>query len=251
MVDQAVASLSSEPLTPSEWSTPVQFVKGVGPRVALTLQKLGLQTVQDLLYHFPHRYEDRSNFRPLRLLAHGETVCTSGTLVGLDAQRAQRRNLWIIKAMIKDETGAAELVFFNQFWLRDVMGRLKGKPISVYGTVQRSGGLPQFHHPDWEELVDEGDSIHVNRIVPIHPLTEGLSVKTLRQAIYNAVEPYARLAPDLLPVALKRRLDLMEVGEALVQIHYPDNKIRLEEARRRLVFDELFLLQTALALRKH
>src|SRR5829696_2165329 len=106
MGDQAVESLPTEPVTspgiPAEWATQVQYVKGVGPRVALTLQKMGLHTVQDLIHHFPHRYEDRSNFQPLRLLAHGETVCTAGTLMGVDSQRTARRNLFIVKAVIKD-----------------------------------------------------------------------------------------------------------------------------------------------------
>src|SRR2546428_4081713 len=232
-------------------ATPLQFVKGVGPRVALTLQKLGLHTVEDMLFHFPHRYEDRSNFRPLGQVRHNETVCTSGEVVGVTIDRTARRGLLLTRVLIQDTSGAAELVFFSQPWLKDVFNRLKGNRICAYGQVDRQSGRPTFRHPDWEELSDESDSLHVNRIVPVHPLTEGLAAKTLRNIAFNTVQRYAELVPDVLPRELTRRLQLMEVVPAMRQIHFPDSAVALEAARRRLVFNELFLLQTALAKRKH
>src|SRR5438067_9217851 len=104
MGDEAVESLAPAQRGPAEWATPVQYVKGVGPRVALTLQKMGLCTVGDLLLHFPHRYEDRRHFRPLGQLRHGETVCTSGTIFGVEVTRTPRRNMLILKAVIRDAT---------------------------------------------------------------------------------------------------------------------------------------------------
>jgi len=231
-------------------ATPLQFVKGVGPRVALTLQKIGLHTVEDLLYHFPHRYEDRSNFRPLGRTRHNETVCTSGEVCSVTVDRTARQGLLLTRVLIQDTSSAAELVFFRQPWLKDVFNRLKGKRICVYGLVDRQGGRPTFRHPEWEELSDESDSLHVNRIVPVHPLTEGLAAKTLRTIAFNTVQKYAALVPDVLPRELTRRLQLMDVVPAMVQIHFPESTVALEAARRRLVFDELFLLQMALAKRK-
>src|SRR5947208_3704044 len=112
-------------------ATPLQFVKGVGPRVALTLQKIGLHTVEDLLYHFPHRYEDRRNFRPLSQARHNETVCTSGEVLGVTVDRTARQGLLLTRVVIQDASSAAELVFFRQPWLKDVFNRLKGKRICV------------------------------------------------------------------------------------------------------------------------
>src|SRR5207302_6271232 len=89
-------------------ATPLQFVKGVGPRVALTLQKLGLQTVEDMLFHFPHRYEDRRNFRPLGQARHGETVCTSGEVVGVTVDRTARRGLLLTRDLLRDAAAASD-----------------------------------------------------------------------------------------------------------------------------------------------
>src|ERR1051326_7834287 len=95
-------------------ATPLQFVKGVGPRIALTTQKLGLVTVEALLFHFPHRYEDRRNFRPLGQVRHGETVCTSGQVVGVTVDRTARRGLLLTRAVIRDSSGPAGLGVVGQ-----------------------------------------------------------------------------------------------------------------------------------------
>jgi ATP-dependent DNA helicase RecG len=234
----------------------VQYVKGVGPRLALTLRKLELFTVEDLLFHFPNRYEDRTHFRPLGQLRDGDVVLSCGTVVGAGVERTAKRGMLITRVAIQDATGSAALVFFAQPWLKEIFLRLQGQPISVYGQVKRDrlSAAPTFRQPEWEELAEEGEApgrgLHVNRIVPVYPLTEGLAAKTLRAAIYHAVERYAGYVPDLIPPPLKDRLGLTDMTTALLQIHFPDSLPMLEAARRRLVFDELFFLQTALALRK-
>jgi ATP-dependent DNA helicase RecG len=251
---ESASSPSPPPAGPSTFSeglaTPLQFVKGVGPRIALTLQKLGLLVVEDLLYHFPHRYEDRRNFRPLGQARHNETVCSSGQVVGVTVDRTARRGLLLTRVLIQDTSGPAELVFFSQPWLKDVFNRLKGSRVCVYGLVDRQSGRPTFRHPEWEELSDDTDSLHVNRIVPIHPLTEGLAARTLRNIAFNTVQKYAAFVPDVMPRELVGRLGLADVVTAMRQIHFPDSIPALEAARRRLVFDELFMLQMALAKRK-
>jgi ATP-dependent DNA helicase RecG len=231
--------------------TAVQFVKGVGPRYALSLEKLGIVTVEDLLFHFPHRYEDRRNFRPLGRVMHGDTVVASGQVVGATLERSSRRNMTLMKAIIRDHSGHAELVFFNQHWLKNTFDRLKGREVSIYGTGQRSGGMLSFQHPEWEELTGDEDSIHLHRIVPIHPATEGLTPKLIRNMVWNALEKYGHLVRELLPpgVVAARGLPPMEIS--LRQAHFPDGPESLERARYRLVYDELFRLQCALALRKH
>ncbi len=234
-----------------ELGTAIQFVKGVGPRYAgLLSEKLGLATVEDLLFHFPHRYEDRRCFRPLGQVGHGEAVVVSGTVVGAAVERSRNRGMLLMKAVIRDSTGHAELVFFNQHWLQNVFNRLKGRSVSVYGTASRTGGILSFQHPEWEELTGDDQSIHLHRIVPVHPATEGITAKMVRNMVWNALEKYADLVPEVLPGAVLRERSMAPLSWCLRQVHFPDSAENLEAARRRLVFDELFRLQCALAMRR-
>ena len=246
----AYASAPSAPPTTGDLQTPVQFVKGVGPRYAAALEKLGVVTVEDLLFHFPHRYEDRRNFRPLGRIMQGEVVVTSGRVIGATVERSPKRGMTLMKAVIQDHSGHAELVFFNQHWLKNVFERLRGREVSVYGTAQRSGGALSFQHPEWEELSGEDDSIHLHRIVPVHGATEGLTAKVLRGMVWNALDRYGDLVQEVLPPYLIAERNLPPMELSLRQVHFPDSERSLESARRRLVFDELFRLQCALALRK-
>jgi len=232
----------------------VQFVKGVGPRYAAALEKIGVLTVEDLLFHFPLRYEDRRSFRPLGRVMHGETVVTSGRVIGAVLERSPKRGMSLAKAVIQDHSGTAELVFFNQHWLKTVFDRLKGKEITVYGTANRQstgrGAMLSFQHPEWEELIAEADSIHLHRIVPVHPATEGVTPKGIRNMVWNALQKYGDCLHELLPPDLVRRKRLPPFEQCVRQVHFPDSPEALETARHRLVFDELFRLQCALALRK-
>jgi ATP-dependent DNA helicase RecG len=235
----------------TELQTAAQFVRGVGPRyAALLAEKLGIHTVEDLLFHFPHRYEDRRNFRPLGQVRHGEAVVVSGQVVGAAVERSRNRGMVLMKAVIRDATGHAELVFFNQGWLQKVFERLKGRSVSVYGTASRTGGALSFQHPEWEELSSDDDSIHLHRIVPVHPATEGITSKVVRNMVWNALEKFGGLVPEVLPEAVLRERRLPPLDWCLRQVHFPDSAEKLEAARGRLVFDELFRLQCALGLRR-
>jgi ATP-dependent DNA helicase RecG len=171
-------------------------------------------------------------------------------VVGAALEQTQRRGFQLTKVVIRDASGHAELVFFNQPWLKDAFARLKNQQVSVYGQVSFARGDPTFTTPEWEPLTDDGSSLHVNRIVPIHPSTEGLTPKMLRGMVANALARYGDLVPDLLPPAIRGSEQLAEMRLAIHQIHFPDSPQTMEAARRRLVFDELFLLQIALAMRK-
>ncbi|HEU4754705.1 MAG TPA: ATP-dependent DNA helicase RecG, partial [Armatimonadota bacterium] len=247
---QAARPAAPERAAHSELETPVQFVKGVGPRYAAALEKLGITTVEDLLFHFPLRYEDRRSFRPLGRVMHGETVVSSGRVVGATVERSPKRGMTLMKAVIQDHSGHAELVFFNQHWLKNTFDRIRGREVSIYGTASRSGGMLSFQHPEWEELTGDDNSIHLHRIVPVHPATEGLTPKLIRNIVWNAVDRYAHLVQDVLPREIVERHGLAPMEASLRQLHFPDSPEKLETARRRLVFDELFRMQTALALRK-
>ncbi len=235
---------------PGDPQTPIQYLKGVGPRFAALFEKLGVSTVEDLLTHYPQRYEDRRSFRPLGRIRPGETVVTCGRVWEVIEEQSRRRGMEISRVVLRDATGEVELVFFRQRWVKAVFERLRGKLISVYGTAVRAQRQLSFQHPEWEELVDEADSIHLNRIVPVHGATEGLTPRWIRQVIYSALRDYARNVPETVPPEVLRRRDLPRLEWSLQQAHFPESEGNLELARRHLVFDELFRLQAALALRK-
>jgi ATP-dependent DNA helicase RecG len=229
--------------------TQVQYVKGVGPKLAATFGKLGIFSVQDLLYHFPRRHEDRTRFARVSQLGHGETATVLGTIVAADNVQTRGR-LVLTKVLIDDGSGCLVLTWFNQRFRRDQFLKLRGRKIVAYGTVQAGRWGVEMTQPDWELYSDDADPLSSGRVVPVYPLTEGLFQGQIRKAVLNALDGYVNLVKDVLPEDILDRLDLMDIRQALRNIHFPESTEALEAARKRLVFEELFLLQLALAVRK-
>ena len=230
--------------------TEVQYVKGVGTKLAQVLSKLNLYTLGDLLFHLPRRYEDRRQFRKIAHARAGDAVTVSGKLVTVDNVKV--RNLTLTKAYLDDGSGVLELVWYNQPYMKDTLNKLRNSQIVAYGIVKESPYGLQMETPEWEDLPDGADPdslLSVNRIVPIYPLTEGIRQKRMRQIIWNAVQ-YAHLAPEILPRSVRERLGLMPIQQALQQIHFPDDEQMIEPARQRLVFEEFFLMQLGVGLQR-
>ena len=216
----------------------VTVLKGVGPRIAEKLERLGAETIWDLLYIFPHRYDDYSLMKPISRLQFGEQVTVIGTLWEARARRT-RTNQVMVQAMLSDGTGQIQATWFNQPWLVD---KLKaGMQVVMRGKVEQYLGRPVFNSPEWESI--EMDSLKNNRIVPIYPLTEGLKAHKMRQLMRKAVNDWAARLPDPLPEPIRRRQKLAALPWAIYQTHLPDSQESLHTARQRLIFDELFLLQ--------
>ncbi len=226
----------------------IQYVKGVGPRRAEIFAKLGVNNLADLLYHLPRRYEDRTHFENISKLQPGIPVTLKGRIVAVDMAPTKSR-MDIVKAHLDDGTGIIELVWFNQRWMK---ARLlnKEKEFIVYGVPQESGWGLQIVSPEWEELEKDGDALSANRIVPIYPLTEGLSQKVVRQIMWVALEAYLGLFSDCLPEELRRKYRLGPLQKCLRQVHYPDRIENIEIARQRLIFEEFLLLQLSLAMKR-
>jgi ATP-dependent DNA helicase RecG (EC 3.6.1.-) len=230
--------------------TEVQYVKGVGTKLAQVLSKLNIYTLGDLLFHLPRRYEDRRQFRKIAHARAGEAITVSGKLVTVDNVKV--RNLTLTKAYLDDGSGVLELVWYNQPYMKDTLNKLRNSQIVAYGIVKESPYGLQMETPEWEDLPDGADPdslLSVNRIVPIYPLTEGIRQKRMRQIIWNAVQ-YAHLAPEILPRSVRERLGLMPIQQALQQIHFPDDEQMIEPARQRLVFEEFFLMQLGVGLQR-
>ena len=230
--------------------TEVQYVKGVGEKLAQVLSKLNIYTLGDLLFHLPRRYEDRRHFRKIAHARVGEAVTVSGKLVTVDNVKV--RNLTLTKAYLDDGSGVLELVWYNQPYMKENLNKLRNSQIVVYGVIKESPYGLQMETPEWEDLPDGADPdslLSVNRIVPIYPLTEGIRQKRMRQIIWNAVQ-HAHLAPEILPRSVRERVGLMPLPQALQQIHFPDSEQVIEPARQRLVFEEFFLLQLGVGLQR-
>lgn len=240
----------------------VQYLKGVGPRLAQLLNQIGVKTVENLLYYFPRRYLDYNNRVKIAELKQGEEVTVIGAIKSISAYNAKNRNISIVTLVIADETGQACLSWFlgkaNRSLLESYKSRyVKGTDVMVSGRVKWDNykRLPAIDNPQVEILsyqdassVQESDSLHAGRIVPIYALTEGLNLKFLRRAIYQALQDHLDNLADPLPEDLRKRYQLMDLQTALRQIHFPETRELAARARERLVFDELFYVQLRLAL---
>lgn len=230
--------------------TPLQYIKGVGPQRAKLLDRMGLRTVEDALFFFPHRHEDRSQLVRFQELRMGEHALCAGQIVGLAPPPPGKPRL-PLQALLRDETGFLAAVWFNQPYLGKLFKR--GQRVLLYGKVGRYGARLQMQQPEYEILDDKGEedcSLHMGRLVPVYPLTEGLGQKPLRSLIWRMVQGSTAMVPELLPPGLLRRLKLPPLGDAIYAMHFPQTAEQATWARRRLAFDDFLLLQLGMALRR-
>jgi ATP-dependent DNA helicase RecG len=221
--------------------SPVTALHGIGPKRAEHLSRLGLSTIRDMLYLLPRRYDDFSRLKPINRLALGErvTIIASVREANLYQTRAGQP---IFKAILTDDTGSVEVTWFNQPYLANTIR--PGQQIVISGEVGEYLGRLCFTSSEWEPLRDE--LLHTNRIVPVYPLTEGVSGKQLRRLMKRTVTYWARLSPDHLPSSVLHAEGLLDLESAILEAHFPTSQELLKRARQRLAFDELFLLQLAL-----
>lgn len=232
--------------------TPIQYVKGIGPSKAKRLLGLELRTVEDILYYFPRRYEDRSHFKTIKELSPGGNCTIKGTVNSIGSRRAyHRRGFYICEAIVEDDTGSVVAVWFNQPYIKELFK--KGDELILYGKVDLYKGGLQIVSPEYELLSKEEEQayLHIGRIVPVYTLTERLSQRFLRAAVYDALNSYSYRIVDILPRQLRIKKELINLPDALRAIHFPDGELQLNEAKKRLAFDELFLFNIGLALRRH
>jgi ATP-dependent DNA helicase RecG len=229
-------------------SADVTAVPGVGPTVATRLHSLGIRTVRDLLFYFPREHRDYSQITHIGDIPFNEPVTTMGMIWEVKTQRTGGGRTRTI-ATISDETGKLHVSWFNQSYLQKQLTKAKGSQLVVTGVKQRFGNKVEFSVRS-HELPDQGDLLNTGRMVPIYPLTEGLHAKTLRRFTKWVVDRYAQMIPEHLPMSLRSAGQLLPLPEAIAQIHYPDNEEMLTAARRRLAFDELFLIQLGMQERR-
>lgn len=241
------------PKNPNE--VDVMYVKGVGPKLAYKLNKLGIYTANDLMCYFPKRHVDYSSRTLIKNLKEGENTTIFGYIKSVSAFNT-KNNLSVVKVTVADETGRLELSFFNAKSNRFTLERTKAQfpvnaGIMLSGTVKLNNYSKKLtiDKPSYSIMTGEfleSGSLHLGRIVPIYPVCEDLSIKTLRNAIHNALELYKDYITNIVPEDIRERLGLLDKKIAVMQMHFPENMEMLERARFSLVFEELFLVQLKL-----
>ena len=237
-------------------ATPLQFLKGVGPRKAGDLKCAGLSTVEDLLYRLPFRYEDRSQMQPIASLQPGHKAAVLGEIKSAHLAVTRRRGFKIFHAVVGNASGAIRCTWMNQAFLADVL-----KPhlaVVIFGVVKRDSTGLHFLNPEYELVADEFEGVHTARIVPFYEKTGTVTPNMQRRLVRHALDQLPDAIPDLLPGHLRERLRLMPRRDAIEASHFPPNDAPVEAlnafrtpAQRRMIFEECFLFQIGHAWRRH
>ncbi|MBA3297689.1 MAG: ATP-dependent DNA helicase RecG [Acidobacteria bacterium] len=241
---------------------PLQYLKGVGPRRAADLRRVGLSTIEDLLYRFPTRYEDRGDFQPIAKLRPGASASVAGEVVGCGVRPTRRPRFRIFEMVMRDDTGSLRAIWFNQPFLHDVFR--PHQRVILFGKLELTSHGLQMQNPQYEIVaaVEEGaaaddETLHTGRIVPVYEKTGQLTAKIQRTLVHHALAQLPAHIDDPLPAAVRERQGLIDRRTALHEVHFPPegtagsalNGFR-SPAQRRMIFEEFFLFQLGLVLRK-
>jgi ATP-dependent DNA helicase RecG len=245
--------------------TPLQYLKGVGPKRAADLQRIGLTTIEDLLYRFPVRYEDRGRLQPIGSLKAGPQVAIVGRIQSTHLRGTRRPGFKIFEALIGDSSGSIRAVWMNQSFLQDVLRR--DAHVVLFGSIEARAGL-QMINPDYEVVdgaesdgdphdAEEAATIHTGRIVPVYEKAGAMTPKMQRRLVFEVL---SKLPPDIadpFPDDVRERLNLPPRRTALIGAHFPPSGTAVDSlnhfrtpAQMRLIFEEFFLFQLGLLMRR-
>jgi ATP-dependent DNA helicase RecG len=244
--------------------TPLQFLKGVGPKRAADLQRVGLVTIEDLLYRFPIRYEDRGRVHPIAGLKPGQAVAITGRIQGSRIRTTRRPGFKIFEAVIGDSSGSVRAVWMNQSFLQDILRpRVR---VVLFGLIEMKSGL-QFTNPDYEVIdaddplegvmTDEAATIHTGRIVPVYERAGAMTPKMQRRLVHDVIAALPGDLADPFPQDVRERMRLPLRRQALTDAHFPPQETAIEQlnqfrtpAQVRLIFEEFFLFQLGVLMRR-
>ena len=236
--------------------TPLQYLKGVGPRKAADLKRAGLDTVEDLLYRLPFRYEDRSRMQPIAALRPGNKAAVFGEIKSAHLATTRRRGFRIFHAVLGDASGAIRCSWMNQAYLADILQ--PRTTVVVFGDVKLDSSGLHFLNPEFEIVSDDLSGLHVGRIVPFYERTGTVTPNMQRKLVRHALDVLPPELPDLLDAELRERQGLMARRPAIEASHFPASEASVAElnafrtpAQRRLIFEEFFLFQIGHAWRRH
>lgn len=222
----------------------IRYLKGVGEKRAELFNKKGIKTVEDLLYYFPRSHEDRSEMKEIADCVEGETVCISVTVFSPVKDVRVRRNLLVSTMVVCDQTGALNVVWYNNRYVKGQF--MTGDEYILYGKITRNRGKMEMINPVYEK---KGNERFTGKIVPLYPLTEGLTQKILQSSMELAIKEAGRL-DEYIPADIREKYHIAELNYAMKNIHFPEDFDSYNIARERFVFEELLILQLALSGRK-
>ena len=226
----------------TDLTTSVQKLKGIGEKKALAFEKLGVFSLYDLVSYFPARYEDRTNFCPIAAAPEGEGVCIRALVADMPRLVRVRRGMELVKFRAVDESGSVDITYFNQNYVKDYLSR--GDSVCFYGKIERNGSRASMVNPAYEKE-DKPRGV-TGCILPVYRMNAALNQRTIRDAVRQGLNLCGEALPDLLPEEIRARNGLAQARYAYENIHYPSDFDALAIARRRLVFEELFVLACAL-----
>ena len=220
----------------------LQYLKGVGPRRAADLQRVGLQTIEDLLYRFPIRYEDRGHFQTIASLRPGVAASIIGEVVSAGVRPTRRPRFRIFELLVRDATGSIRAIWFNQPFLADIFH--PRQRVILFGKLELTSHGLQLQNPQYQVLRGEGaadpasresvedDTLHTGRIVPVYEKTGNLTTKMQRVLVHEALTQLPETLPDPIPSAVLERQELLDRRTALEYVHYPPEGADVDELNR-------------------
>ncbi|HXG36318.1 MAG TPA: ATP-dependent DNA helicase RecG [Dehalococcoidia bacterium] len=233
-----------QPVPAVSLSTPLSFFKGLRRTDLARLNRLGLITARDILFHFPYRYNDFASIRPIASLVVGEEQTVIASVWSASATTVGRRKA--TEAIVGDDSGTLRVIWWGQTYIARQLR--SGVKIALSGKVTAFRGRYQIENPEWEPV--EAESLNTRRLVPVYPSTEGLPQRVLRRLARQVVDTLADRVEESLPPALLSQHRLLPVAMALRQVHFPDSQERVAAARRRLAFEELLAIELGVVKRR-
>lgn len=222
----------------------IRYLKGIGEKRAELFQKLGVFTIEDLLYHLPRGYEDRTDIRDIVDLVEGESVCVRVSLAGGIRSFRARTGARVTQANMTDGSAVMKVTWFNAPYIEKQL-RSGGEWV-LFGKVGFRGRVPEMINPVMEDAQKTGNT--TGKIMPIYPCTAGLTQRNIREAVQNALTALEEPLPEILPEAVRKAYGLMGIADAIRKVHEPEDFTAFEDARRRLAFEEFFIMQMGIGL---
>ncbi|HEV3136632.1 MAG TPA: ATP-dependent DNA helicase RecG, partial [Pirellulales bacterium] len=239
-------SRTSDKTPPVELATPVQFLKGCGPERAELLARLGVATMRDLLFFFPRDYQDLTDLRGIDQLEEGPLLSVLATVEEVDlADRGAGRS--VLGVLLKQDVGYLRALWFNQPFLREKFKR--GQTLLLSGKAKLRAGRWQMVHPH-VQVVESEQSLPAGQLLPVYPLTDGLAQRQVRQLVRRAIDSCVDQLEEVFPNSYLEEHQLLPIKTALPQLHFPSGRESMAHAQRRFIYQELLILQLALALKR-
>ncbi len=232
------------------FDTPIRYLKGIGPKRAKAFNKMGIRNIEDLLYYFPKRYQDRTNFTLIKNLQPGQTYTIKAQVLAKDERRSfRRRGFSITEAAVADPSGRLSVIWFNQPYLKDYFK--VGAGVILYGRVEHYGKRLQMNSPEFEFIdAQEQDFLDTGGFVPVYSLPDGITQRYFRRSLKTALDGFLPEVNDFLPYDIRQKNNLFNLARSLLNIHFPQDPQMQKQAYERLAFEEFFLFQLPLLLRK-